>query len=602
MFDLVVEVLGLKIRHDNKIEGMQLKNRHKKHAQYADDLWAIIKGTQDNLNALLKVFRDFTQVSNLHINFEKTQIVRLGTLQNDNIVFTTSEQLQWVQETKILGINVQANRQRMLQVNYENLFKRMQNVLNPWGARSATLMGKILIVNALMSSQAVYKFLILNSPQDEFFKKVKSLVIEFLWEGKKPLIAYDTLIKDISHGALKLTDLQAKETALKIKWVKKLYNTNEFWKEVANELLQSDTEELLECNISPRDLVRFKYLKDTTFYSIVKSWMKIHYKEKGSINTADEILCQVIKFNSCMKAKNGELMAFQGLTKAGVQRIRDVYNCSDKAFFSYAEMVYDYGSGFTFVEYFALIQSIPAEWKKILQGERMAADCDSNTNNVNKIDAYHLIDQDNVTKRVYWEIVKQATMKCSRYDHGFVTWKHELKIDIDPEQWNKIRVHGYHISKYAKLRLFQFKVLSKKLVTNLQRHRWDKSISEKCSFCEEEVETILHLLWDCNIVKNFWCSVFKWLQIIFDIEPDARPEYIILNNVKNQNSDFVNTVILHAKHFIYVCKCKQTIPNLIQLTSKIHKLYLIEKNIAYEENNIHRFKSKWQIYVDCMEL
>ena len=119
----------------------------------------------------MKVFRQFAKTSKLQISFDKTQVVRLGALKYTDTIFPMVEPLQWVKETKILGILVNANKKKMLERNYEILLKKFKSVLTPWKSRVMTLMGKILIINTLMALQAVYKFLVLDTPDESFFKK-----------------------------------------------------------------------------------------------------------------------------------------------------------------------------------------------------------------------------------------------------------------------------------------------------------------------------------------------------------------------------------------------------------------------------------------------
>ena len=33
----------------------------------------------------------------------------------------------------------------------------------------------------------------------------------------------------------------------------------------------------------------------------------------------------------------------------------------------------------------------------------------------------------------------------------------------------------------------------------------------RCTFCELELKTILHLLWDCCVTKNVWLAIKEWL-------------------------------------------------------------------------------------------
>ena len=136
LFDLSVEILGLAIRQNREIEGTRIGNYHKKLAQYADDLWTVIKGTEKCFDALMETFEDFAKISGLHINAEKTQLLRIGSLANSNITFPSSNELKWTKEINILGISYCADRK--------------------------TILGKILLINSILASQTVYKLLALR--------------------------------------------------------------------------------------------------------------------------------------------------------------------------------------------------------------------------------------------------------------------------------------------------------------------------------------------------------------------------------------------------------------------------------------------------------
>ena len=168
----------------------------------------------------------------------------------------SQKQLHWSDgPIKILGVFIDPCKQRMLQCNEKDLLKKMENTLNAWTARSLTLIGKILIVNMLIISKCLHRFAVLPTFSNEFFVNAKEKIIEFIWNGRKPKIAYNTLTKQIEKGGLKLIDLRSKEQAIKIGWVRKARQTNElehkFWPKIINEILPLGID-TFECNIKPK--------------------------------------------------------------------------------------------------------------------------------------------------------------------------------------------------------------------------------------------------------------------------------------------------------------------------------------------------------------
>ena len=56
----------------------------------------------------------------------------------------------------------------------------------------------------------------------------------------------------------------------------------------------------------------------------------------------------------------------------------------------------------------------------------------------------------------------------------------------------------------TKTLMFQYKVLHNALYVNKMLFKFGKVISPRCSFCKLHEETIMHLFYDCLIVKRIW--------------------------------------------------------------------------------------------------
>ena len=59
----------------------------------------------------------------------------------------------------------------------------------------------------------------------------------------------------------------------------------------------------------------------------------------------------------------------------------------------------------------------------------------------------------------------------------------------------------------AKFRSFQYRVLQRALVTNIELKKWQIKESDLCTNCGEFRETISHLLVECEYSKELWDKV-----------------------------------------------------------------------------------------------
>ena len=268
-----------------------------------------------------------------------------------------------------------------------------------------------------------------------------------------------------------------------------------------------------------------------------------------------------------------------------IHDIFDDYTCK---FYTLEEIKYHYGDIGNFIDYNALLLNIPQKWKDILMYKQNADTVIADVQDDSVID---IVERNaKISAKMYWFMIE---ISSDNYDHGRIAWQTELKTSYDEREWENIRLHGFRILTATKYQLFQFKLLSKKLTTNVIRHVWDTNISDKCTFCKNYKETTIHIFWECEKVSLFWKSIAKWLKHICNIQCDYNSENVIINVF---DSKIVEIITLIAKQYIYACKCLQEDLRVTILASKINQMYNTEKAIAQQNVKTKNFRLRWDIY------
>ena len=591
LFLLLVEVLGEKIRNNTRIKGININNKfHKAHAQYADDLWALILDNEENFKEIMQTVDLFCKNTGLKINYNKTEVVRFGSLRDNDPKYYSEKPLQWSTGTKVLGIDVHTNKDIMLTKNFNVLLDKMQKVLNVWKARSLTLIGRTQVINTLVVSLATQKLTCLPSPPKTFFQKAKEIIINFMWKGKKPKIAYNKLVQEISDGGIKLVDLPTKEASLKMSWVKKslIDLKDTLWKRVAKYFISIKLPEVWSVNIKSNDVKKI-IKRESMWKDILCHWSTLHYNDPENAN---DVLIQKLCYNSHIRV-NGNVIKQNMLNNVSICQIQDIYNCDENRFSTHHELCRDRGYTGTFLHLNSIISAIPKEWTRKLKryfGKKNAT--------VDLLEPKTMYDwmenSQKGPKLTYGPFLKK---NCPTKDDALDKWNKEFEITQTPEQWKKVRENGHYISISTKLRDFQYRVISHRLTTNVLRNKWDESISKTCTFCEMEDETISHILYYCKKVVKCWRALERWLNYFFDIKIRLDLKTVIQNDAKvSHHSLFVNTCILVMKQYIYATKCQKGILSFNVFAKKIHELYLDEKFIAENNNKVHKNNKKWGIY------
>lgn len=96
------------------------------------------------------------------------------------------------------------------------------------------------------------------------------------------------------------------------------------------------------------------------------------------------------------------------------------------------------------------------------------------------------------------------------------------------------------------------KIFHRILYTNTKLMQCKLSETERCTFCENGRETILHLLWECFVTKSFW---FTFLRLIQHREGIDRPctSNTVLFRISNINYEYeINLLLLILRFFLYI--------------------------------------------------
>ena len=163
----------------------------------------------------------FSKVSGLEVNRSKSECLLLdfeGTLSeyDDNFMG-----IPVVDNLKILGHFHGKNK---IICDFQNFYcklEKIERVMNIWKQRHLTIMGKNLLINALMNSLFIFNCQIENPPPN-FIKLVDEKNKTFLWGGTAK-IAHHSIIGDYSEGGIKYKDLACLISSVNVKF---LFNRN----------------------------------------------------------------------------------------------------------------------------------------------------------------------------------------------------------------------------------------------------------------------------------------------------------------------------------------------------------------------------------------
>ena len=266
---------------------------------------------------------------------------------------------------------------------------------------------------------------------------------------------------------------------------------------------------------------------------------------------------------------------------AGVTNLNHMMDTVTKNFLTF-EKIKTLIKSNNFIRYYTLISNIPTDIKKCLK---------DNIDNINT-ENFHpkddFLDRLIYTKSLKFVYITLLQTLTHLPIQQFLKWEEILGIDI--ADWS---IYFRILKKCCRntyLINFQYKFLHRVIPTNTFLFKIHIKDTKLCSFCNVEDETVEHLFFNCPLIFPFPRAFYDCLKRYFH-NIEFHKEQFLLGF--KEESLTLNLLILIAKNYIYKCKLKEKIPNIIELKYRIKNYYSLEQYIAIKNNNLKGFEKYW---------
>ena len=572
------EVMAHLIKQNSNVKGISIHRLKKVLSQFADDTSMFLNYEQMELESVSQIFMHIEQNIGLHINYEKTTLYRVGSLANCDAKIYTSKEFAWSNEDiALLGVHISCTGE-CVDLNFQIVMQQVNAVIEHWYNQTLTLMGKVTVINTLLASLFVYKMSVMENLTKNQLKEIDRRFHAFLWSSKtRGRIALNTLKKSRDSGGLKLTDIAAKQKALKVSWITKI-NRDPFLLEcMYAELCPHLRERIWQCNLYKKD-VSCTFPK-SYWREVLTTWCELNYKSpQGKQN----ILKEIVWYNSHLKA--GDNVLFYSKWYPKIVTIGDLVN-SEGMFIDFNEIKKICPEAKWF-EYLTIRHSIPPMWKYWIQ------------NNVEyelNVDLYDTVMlksnlTQSITSFIYNMFIDDQDCSLYKYWHRWL----DTGLNCEFEEYKAAFTNLYDITKTTKYRDFQYRLLLGKIVLNRDLKIWKIKDSALCDFCKTNEQNVIHLLWDCLKVQNIYkCLQKLWYDKYNLRNLDFSCKAVILNKVHDKPYHIVNFVILFVKHYIHVNRCLSKPINQYELESKLEYHMNLKRFLSKREGKFHKFCKKW---------
>uniref|UniRef100_M3XL94 Reverse transcriptase domain-containing protein n=1 Tax=Latimeria chalumnae TaxID=7897 RepID=M3XL94_LATCH len=204
LFVLILEPLAEAIRSEPAIKSICVGGRQHKILLYADDILLTIEDPGVSVPPLMSLVDSFSRISGYRINRAKSEALLLSSYCPGTCL--AGWDFRWsLSGIKYLGIMVHKSPHKMLQLNFDPLFREWEIDVQRWSSLHLSLSGKINAIKMNLAPRVNYlsTMIPLWIPPATFVW-FQRLVKRFLWDGKSPKLAEKKLYPCLTRGGLNL--------------------------------------------------------------------------------------------------------------------------------------------------------------------------------------------------------------------------------------------------------------------------------------------------------------------------------------------------------------------------------------------------------------
>ena len=238
-----------------------------------------------------------------------------------------------------------------------------------------------------------------------------------------------------------------------------------------------------------------------------------------------------------------------------------------------------------------VVHSLPSDWKTVIK----SSVCKNEIRPIPHTNCGSFPISDVTSKQIY------DSFLCKKQVPPTAQQKISDKYPDTITNWKKVYSLPFRTTLDSKLREFHYKILNNIVCTNDILFRFGLSQSPNCTFCNEEPESLEHLLSRCEVSSECWKEVLSWLKEN-NIVTESFGEIGLLLGIFEEMEDFllINHVTLSGKCYVYVRKCLGSLPSLRGFIARIRRVYNIELHIARERDKLATHLQKWEKLVTAL--
>lgn len=176
-------------------------------------------------------------------------------------------------------------------------------------------------------------------------------------------------------------------------------------------------------------------------------------------------------------------------------------------------------------------------------------------------------------------------------------WERDLSINLSDIEWGKIYTIIHKGSINVNVQENGFKLFSRWYNTPLKLNKINPGVPSTCWRCNKEEGSLLHIWWDCPLIRKFWTDVFRYITQITTIHLEFSPAQALLHHSNLPMKIYHRSL---AQHLINAAKlCIPTLwkstnpPTIANWIARVNKIALMEEFVHQAHDSSTKFRNTW---------
>uniref|UniRef100_A0A803JZ26 Reverse transcriptase zinc-binding domain-containing protein n=1 Tax=Xenopus tropicalis TaxID=8364 RepID=A0A803JZ26_XENTR len=426
-----------------------------------------------------------------------------------------------------------------------------------------------------------------NSPiyiTNQFFKKLNSELISFIWANKAPRIAWLTLTAPKEKGGLALPHLQNYYFAAQLSYIHNWFNPDRSNSLTALHAAIMGSLEAIR-NLPYRRQADLPPLPEV-LTTPRKAWVKLQTKVRTPLS---QLSGKAPLWRNSNLPHMRRLVDFQYWPQLGIRHLDDllVENC----FASLEQLkVKLNGPNIQFFRYLQLRHAFHSQFGSYQLSPTLL----SWEARLWALDPTKLVSQ-------LYSIIQAS--HPAPFNKAKRKWLATVP-SLDEDQWDETTDNVYDFLISLRDRMIQFKMIHQIYVTPLKLKAMGKLERSKCVKCNMAEAGFLHLIWDCPKVLTYWTEVTHYIEEHLSLPGIRSPEVCLLGIIDEliplqKSRTLLRSLVFYAKKVV-IMKWMSPIPPTIQQWIELINGTLPLIRLTYNARGVpEKFEKIWEPWLDA---